>query len=43
MDIGKHHVHHLDPRIVNYNLAGGNGANEFLRAVKTLSLGDVCA
>jgi omega-6 fatty acid desaturase (delta-12 desaturase) len=40
MDIGKRYVHHLDPRIPNYNLARANDANEFLRAAKTLSLGD---
>jgi acyl-lipid omega-6 desaturase (Delta-12 desaturase) len=40
LNIGLHHVHHLNPRIPNYNLSRANDENEFLRAVPTVSLLD---
>jgi len=40
LNIGLHHVHHLNPRIPNYNLSQANHENEFLRAVPTVSLLD---
>ena len=38
--IGLHHVHHLNPRIPNYNLRRAHNRNEFLHAAPTLSLFD---
>jgi acyl-lipid omega-6 desaturase (Delta-12 desaturase) len=40
LNIGLHHVHHLNPRIPNYNLSRANDENEFLRTVPTVSLLD---
>ena len=40
LNIGLHHVHHLNPRIPNYNLACANDENEFLRSVPTVSIRD---
>jgi omega-6 fatty acid desaturase (delta-12 desaturase) len=40
LNIGLHHVHHLNPRIPNYNLSRANAENEFLRSVPTVSLLD---
>ena len=40
LNIGLHHVHHLNPRIPNYNLSRANDENEFLRTVPTLSMVD---
>ncbi len=40
LNIGLHHVHHLNPRIPNYNLCRANEENEFLRSVPTVSLLD---
>ena len=40
LNIGLHHVHHLNPRIPNYNLSRANEQNEFLRRVPTVSLLD---
>jgi acyl-lipid omega-6 desaturase (Delta-12 desaturase) len=38
LNIGLHHVHHLNPRIPNYNLSQANDEVEFLRSVPTVSL-----
>jgi len=38
LNIGLHHVHHLNPRIPNYNLSRANDENEFLRSVPTVSI-----
>jgi omega-6 fatty acid desaturase (delta-12 desaturase) len=38
--IGLHHVHHLNPRIPNYNLQRAHDENEFLHAAPTISLWD---
>jgi omega-6 fatty acid desaturase (delta-12 desaturase) len=40
LNIGLHHVHHLNPRIPNYKLSLANDENEFLRSVPTVSLVD---
>ena len=40
LNIGLHHVHHLNPRIPNYKLSLANDQNEFLRTVPTVSLLD---
>ena len=40
LNIGLHHVHHLNPRIPNYKLSLANDQNEFLRTVPTVSLFD---
>ena len=40
LNIGLHHVHHLNPRIPNYKLSRANDENKFLRAVPTVSLLD---
>jgi omega-6 fatty acid desaturase (delta-12 desaturase) len=40
LNIGLHHVHHLNPRIPNYHLSRANDENEFLRRVPTVSLLD---
>lgn len=40
LNIGLHHVHHLNPRIPNYNLCRANQEIEFLRSVPTVSLLD---
>lgn len=40
LNIGLHHVHHLNPRIPNYHLSRANEENEFLRSVPTVSLLD---
>jgi acyl-lipid omega-6 desaturase (Delta-12 desaturase) len=40
LNIGLHHVHHLNPRIPNYNLSRANAENEFLRRVPTVSMAD---
>lgn len=37
-NIGLHHVHHLNPRIPNYNLQRAHDDNDFLHKVPTLSL-----
>jgi omega-6 fatty acid desaturase (delta-12 desaturase) len=37
-NIGLHHVHHLNPRIPNYNLQRAHDENPFLHKVPTLSL-----
>lgn len=37
-NIGLHHVHHLNPRIPNYNLQRAHDENEFLHDVPTISL-----
>jgi omega-6 fatty acid desaturase (delta-12 desaturase) len=37
-NIGLHHVHHLQPRIPNYNLQRAHDENEFLHAAPTLRL-----
>jgi acyl-lipid omega-6 desaturase (Delta-12 desaturase) len=37
LNIGLHHVHHLNPRIPNYHLLRANDENEFLRSVPTVS------
>lgn len=37
-NIGLHHVHHLNPRIPNYNLQRAHDDNEFLHKVPTISL-----
>jgi acyl-lipid omega-6 desaturase (Delta-12 desaturase) len=39
-NIGFHHVHHLNARIPNYNLARAHRENPILHDVPTLSLGD---
>ena len=39
-NIGLHHVHHLNPRIPNYNLQRAHDENPVLHSVPTLSLGD---
>ena len=39
-NIGLHHVHHLNPRIPNYNLQRAHDENSFLHGVPTLSLWD---
>jgi acyl-lipid omega-6 desaturase (Delta-12 desaturase) len=39
-NIGFHHVHHLNARIPNYNLARAHRENPFLHEVPTLSLWD---
>jgi acyl-lipid omega-6 desaturase (Delta-12 desaturase) len=36
--IGLHHVHHLNPRIPNYNLRRAHDENEFLHVAPTISL-----
>lgn len=40
LNIGLHHVHHLNPRIPNYNLTRANDETPFLRSVPTVSLRD---
>jgi omega-6 fatty acid desaturase (delta-12 desaturase) len=40
LNIGLHHVHHLNPRIPNYNLSRANQENDFLRRVPTVSVLD---
>lgn len=40
LNIGLHHVHHLNPRIPNYNLSQANDDNDFLSTVPTVSLRD---
>jgi acyl-lipid omega-6 desaturase (Delta-12 desaturase) len=37
LNIGLHHVHHLNPRIPNYHLVRANEENEFLQSVPTVS------
>jgi acyl-lipid omega-6 desaturase (Delta-12 desaturase) len=37
-NIGLHHVHHLQPRIPNYNLQRAHDENPFLHAAPTISL-----
>jgi omega-6 fatty acid desaturase (delta-12 desaturase) len=37
-NIGLHHVHHLQPRIPNYNLQRAHDENEFLQTAPTLTL-----
>jgi omega-6 fatty acid desaturase (delta-12 desaturase) len=37
-NIGLHHIHHLSPRIPNYNLQRAHDANEFLHRAPTISL-----
>jgi omega-6 fatty acid desaturase (delta-12 desaturase) len=37
-NIGLHHVHHLQPRIPNYNLQRAHDENQFLHAAPTLTL-----
>lgn len=37
-NIGLHHVHHLNPRIPNYNLQRAHDDNQFLHKVPTISL-----
>src|SRR5205085_3234757 len=37
-NIGLHHVHHLNPRIPNYNLQRAHEENQFLHAAPTISL-----
>jgi omega-6 fatty acid desaturase (delta-12 desaturase) len=37
-NIGLHHVHHLNPRIPNYNLQRAHDANPFLHQAPTISL-----
>jgi omega-6 fatty acid desaturase (delta-12 desaturase) len=37
-NIGLHHVHHLQPRIPNYNLQRAHNENEFLHTAPTISL-----
>jgi omega-6 fatty acid desaturase (delta-12 desaturase) len=39
-NIGLHHVHHLCPRIPNYNLQRAHDENEFLQRAPTLSMWD---
>jgi omega-6 fatty acid desaturase (delta-12 desaturase) len=39
-NIGLHHVHHLCPRIPNYNLQRAHDENEFLHAAPTITLRD---
>jgi acyl-lipid omega-6 desaturase (Delta-12 desaturase) len=39
-NIGLHHVHHLNPRVPNYNLQRAHDEIEILRRVPTLSLWD---
>jgi omega-6 fatty acid desaturase (delta-12 desaturase) len=39
-NIGLHHVHHLSPRIPNYNLQRAHDENEFLHRAPTISLWD---
>lgn len=39
-NIGLHHVHHLNPRIPNYNLQRAHDANPIFANVPTLSVGD---
>jgi len=39
-NIGLHHVHHLNPRIPNYNLQRAHDENRILHGVPTLSLWD---
>jgi acyl-lipid omega-6 desaturase (Delta-12 desaturase) len=39
-NIGLHHVHHLSPRIPNYNLQRAHDENEFLHAVPTIGIWD---
>lgn len=39
-NIGYHHIHHLSPRIPNYNLEACHEDNELFRRVVHLSLGD---
>ena len=38
-NIGYHHVHHLSPRIPNYNLARCNSENDLFKDVKPITLG----
>jgi acyl-lipid omega-6 desaturase (Delta-12 desaturase) len=40
LNIGLHHVHHLNPRIPNYHLLLANDENDFLRSVPTVSVLD---
>jgi omega-6 fatty acid desaturase (delta-12 desaturase) len=37
-NIGLHHIHHLQPRIPNYNLQRAHDENEFLHAAPVLTL-----
>jgi omega-6 fatty acid desaturase (delta-12 desaturase) len=37
-NIGYHHVHHLSPRIANYNLEACHGSDPLFREVKPLTL-----
>ena len=37
-NIGLHHVHHLNPRIPNYNLQGAHDANAIFAGVPTVSV-----
>jgi omega-6 fatty acid desaturase (delta-12 desaturase) len=39
-NIGLHHVHHLSPRIPNYNLQRAHDENEFLHRAPTITLRD---
>ena len=39
-NIGFHHVHHLNPKIPNYNLERAHKEQAFLRAVPALTFGD---
>jgi omega-6 fatty acid desaturase (delta-12 desaturase) len=39
-NIGLHHVHHLNPRIPNYNLQRAHDENEFLHRAPVISLWD---
>jgi omega-6 fatty acid desaturase (delta-12 desaturase) len=38
-NIGFHHVHHLGPKIPNYNLEAAHNENEIFRDVETITLG----
>jgi omega-6 fatty acid desaturase (delta-12 desaturase) len=38
LNIGLHHVHHLNPRIPNYNLTRANDETPLLRSVPTVSM-----
>jgi acyl-lipid omega-6 desaturase (Delta-12 desaturase) len=40
LNIGLHHVHHLNPRVPNYKLSRANDELDFLRSVPTVSLLD---
>jgi acyl-lipid omega-6 desaturase (Delta-12 desaturase) len=39
-NIGLHHVHHLNPRIPNYNLQRAHDTNAIFAAVPTVSIRD---